>query len=201
MDACCSAAFADGGTQKTDKEKEHHLLRRLVMRLAILIVMAVVLYGCVTAGEGRRITPGETAWIEKERTTRAEVVARFGSPRVEFPQSSGFTTALTTTTMTTIDSEGHAKPIATTTQPQRPARLRKATYVYTHSDTAGFPFYEDVGVTQSQFWIVYDEAGVVQDYGFLGYQPDPAIERRQHTIANVSQLPDEAVVFFEEDIW
>ena len=136
------------------------------MHLAILMVIALLSYGCATGDEGKQIIPDDVTWIEKERTTRAEVVAKFGLPPVDFPQSSGFTTTSTTTTITTTDSEGHIKTIQTTTQIQRPTRLRKATYAYTRRDAA------HVQSTQSQFWVVYDEKGVVQDYGFLG---DPSI--------------------------
>ena len=144
------------------------------MRLARVILLAFLSCACAAAEQGTRITLDEVAWMETGRTTQAEVVARFGLPRVEFPQSSGIISA------------------STTTQLERLPRLRKATYVYTHRDTAGFPFYEDVGVTQSQFWIVYDDEGIVRDFGFLGSQLDQFPERRQQTIANVSQPPDRA---------
>src|SRR5829696_6316843 len=143
-------------------------------RVVVIALMALVSYSCATAEQGTRITPDEVAWIEKGKTTRAEVVAKYGSPPVEFPQSSDFISA------------------STTMQPQRLPRLRKATYVYIHRDTAGFPFYEDLGVTQSEFWIVYDDEGVVRDHKFLRSQPDPPIETRQKTIANAPQPRDSA---------
>ena len=132
------------------------------------MVIALVLCGCGTAEKGKRIVPDEVRWIEKERTTRAEVVARFGWPPVEFPQSSGFTATPTTTTTTTTDSEGDTKTIQITTQIQRPTRQRKATYVYMRRDAAVFPFYDNLQWKQCLFWVVYNEKGVVQDYGFLG---------------------------------
>jgi hypothetical protein len=146
------------------------------MRLAILIVLAFVLYGCAAAEQGKRIIPDEVTWIEKGRTTRAEVVARFGLPPVEFPQSSGITS--TSTTTTTTDLQGHTKTIQVTTQIQRPMRLRKATYVYTRREAAGFPFYDNLQLTQCQFWVVYDEKGVVQSYGFLGDSCDGQLQDR-----------------------
>ena len=106
------------------------------MHLAILMVTAFILYGCVTAEQGNRIVPDDVKWIEIERTTRAEVVARYGLPPLEFPQ--------------------------------RPTRLRKATYVYMRRDPVVFPFYDNLQPTQCQFWVVYNEKGIVQDYGFLG---------------------------------
>lgn len=156
-------------TTGNSRKTRASLLKRLVVRLAILMVIALVLYGCATDVQGKRIIPDEVRWIEKERTTRAEVVARFGLPPVEFPQSSGFTT----TSMTPTDSEGHVKTIRNTTQIQRLARLRKATYAYTRRDAPVFPFYYDnPRLRQCQFWVVYDEKGVVQDYGFLGESCD-----------------------------
>lgn len=146
------------------------------MRVAIFLGIALLLYGCATEGQGRRILPDEVTWIEKQRTTRAEVVARLGLPPVEFPQSSGVTATPTTTT--TADLVGHAKTIQTTTHIQRPMRLRKATYVYIHRDATGFPFYDNLQSTQCQFWVVYDEKGVVQDYGFLGNGCDDQLQDR-----------------------
>jgi len=148
------------------------LLKRLVG------VIAIVLYGCATGEQGLRIVPDEVRWIEKERTTRAEVVAKFGLPPVEFPQSSGFTTISTTTTTTTTDSEGHTKTKQVATQVQRPTRVRKATYVYMRRDAAVFPFYDNLQWKQCKFWVVYDEKGVVQDYGFLGDACDGQLQAR-----------------------
>ena len=148
-------------------------------KVVVIAFMALVSYSCATAEQGMRITSNEVAWIEKGKTTRAEVVAKFGSPRVEFPQPSDFISA------------------STARQLRHLPRLRKATYVYLHRETAGFPFYQDLGVTQSEFWIVYDEEGVVRNHKFLGSQPDPPLETRQHTIANVPQPWDSAVE--EED--
>jgi hypothetical protein len=138
---------------RVDNHKEGRLAsERVFMRLAILMLIVFVLFGCATAEQGKRITPDDVTWIEKERTTRAEVVAKFGSPPVEFPQS----------------SEGHLKTVQTATQIQRRTHLRKATYVYTHREPTAFPYYDSLEITQSQFWVVYDEKGVVQDYGFGG---------------------------------
>ena len=162
------------------------------MRLPILMVIIFVLYGCATNERGMRFIPEEVTWIEKERTTRAEVVARFGLPPVELPQASGFATTTTTKTITAIDSEGHTKTTQTTTQIQRPSQLRKAIYVSAHRDAAVFPAYDNVEFTPNQFWVIYDEKGVVRDYGFLGDPPDSAVRRDQQTIATAPQLTDHA---------
>jgi len=130
--------------------------------------MAVILYGCATVQQGKQFTPDEVTWIEKGKTTRAEIRAKFGSPRFEFPhyQSSGFTTTSTATTTKAL--EGNTQTTQTTTQVQHPPQQTKATYVYTRADATADPFYGNVQTTQSQFWLIYDEKGVVQDYGFLG---------------------------------
>ena len=148
------------------------------MRLTVLMVIPFVLYGCATAEQGNRIVSDEVTWIEKDRTTRAEVVARFGLPPVEFPQTSGFTTTSTTTTTTTMDSGGHTNTVQVATQIQRPMRSRKAMYVFTRRDPSVFPFYDNLQSTQCQFWVVYDEKGVVQDYGFLGNSCDGQLRDR-----------------------
>jgi len=152
------------------------------MRVTIFLGIGLLLYGCATEEQGRRIIPDEVTWIEKQMTTRAEVVARFGLPPVEFPQSSGVTD--TSTMTTTSDSVGHAKTIQTTTHIQHPMRLRKATYVYIHRDAAVFPYYDSLQSTQCQFWIVYDERGVVQDYGFLGNGCDGQLQDRSLHVAS-----------------
>ena len=151
------------------------------MRSAILVI-ALVLFGCATAEQGKRIIPDEVRWIEKGRTTRAEILARFGLPTVEFPMSSDFTIGSMTTT--TTDSEGHTKTIQVITQTQRPTRPRKATYVYIRRDTAVFPFYDNPQLTQCQFWVVYDEKGVVREYGFRGDSCDGQQDRGPHLAAH-----------------
>ena len=156
------------------------LLKRHVVRLAVLMVIAFVLFGCATAEQGKRLVPDEVRWIEKERTTRAEVVARFGLPPVEFPQSSGFTPTSKTTTITTTDLEANTKTVQVTTPPQHPRRSRKATYVYTRRAPSVFPFYDNLQVAQCQFWVVYDEKGVVQDYGFEGHCDGQLQDRGLH---------------------
>src|SRR5215467_1860869 len=154
--------------------------KRLIMRVGILTVISFIAFGCATAEYGKRIVPDEVRWIEIERTTRAEVVARFGFPPVEFPQSSGFRTTSQTTTTSTTDLEGHIKTVQVTTQVQRPTRSRKATYVYNRREPSVFPFYDNLQVTQCQFWVVYDEKGVVQDYGFEGHCGGHLQDRRLH---------------------
>ena len=160
------------------------------MRVPILMVIVFVLFGCASE-QGRRFLPEEVMWIEKERTTRAEVVGRFGLPPVELPHPAGFTTTTTTKTITAIDSAGHTKTTQTTTQIQRPSQLRKAVYVSTHRDAALFPSHDNVEFTQNQLWVIYDEKGVVRDYGFLGDQPDPAVRQDQQTIATAPQVTDD----------
>jgi len=149
------------------------------MRAAVLTVLAFVVFACATADESKRIDPDDVRWIEIERTTRAEIVARFGLPSVEFPQSPGFRTTSQTTT-TTTELEGHTKTVRVTPQVQRPTRSRKATYVYNRREPSVFPFYDNLKFTQCQFWVVYDENGVVQDYGVDGHCDGQLQDRSLH---------------------
>ena len=40
--------------------------------------------------------------------------------------------------------------------------------MYTKSEAAVVPFYANVKTVQEQFWVSYDENGIVQDFGFTG---------------------------------
>ncbi len=168
------------------------------MRLTALSVLAFMLYGCATDEQGMRFRPDEVSWIKKYKTTRAEVVARFGLPPVELPQSSNLTSTTTTKTITAVDSEGQTEITHTITKIQRPSHLRKAIYVSTQRDAAVFPFYDSVDFTQYQLWVVYDERGVVLDYGFLGDHPDSPVDRHQQTIATAPQLTEHAAEYRDE---
>lgn len=67
-----------------------------------------------------------------------------------------------------MKDDGSTRVTNTTAEIQHPPRHTKATYLYTRSDAAVLPFYANVQTQQSQFWVEYDEKGVVQDYGFMG---------------------------------
>lgn len=135
------------------------------MRLIYGVIITFVLWGCATDEQGRLISQDEVTWIEKRVTTRTQVVERFGSPRFEMPLQSS-TTSTTTTTTATV--EGQSQTTTTTIHLDEPPRRTKAIYPYTRSRST-LPFY--VKVRTSQFWLVYDENGVVQDYGFVGDVP------------------------------
>ena len=97
-------------------------------------------------------------------TTRTQVVEHFGSSRFEGPLPS--TTTSTTTTTATV--EGKAHTTITTVHVDEPRTQTKAIYPYTKFQSMT-PFY--VKVYTSEFWLVYDEQGVVQSYGFVGDVP------------------------------
>ena len=118
------------------------------MRTIYWIVISLVLGGCATEEHGRLINQEEVTWIEKGVTIRSQVVERFGSPRFEVGGKSQSTT--------------------TTVHVDEPPKRTKATYLYTRSDSR-IPFYAKAHTRQ--FWVIYDEKGVVQDYGFIGDVP------------------------------
>jgi hypothetical protein len=135
------------------------------MSRIILIALLVILSGCATAEMGRQITVDQAAWIQKGVTSRNDVVERFGAPNFEFPDYTNSKYETTSTSTTTKDRD--TSTTTTTIQVQSPKNT-KATYLHTKSEAAVLPFYANVQTTQNQFWIKYDEKGIVQDFGFAG---------------------------------
>jgi hypothetical protein len=132
------------------------------MRLIYALVISLALSGCATDEQGRLIRPEDTTWIQKGVTTRSEIVQRFGPPRFETPLQSSTTS---TTTTTTDIVQGQPKTTTRIARVNGAPMGTKATYPYTRSQS-GVPF--NVNVRLSQFWVIYDEKGIVQDYGFVG---------------------------------
>jgi hypothetical protein len=124
------------------------------MSRIILIALLVILSGCATAETGRQITMEQAVWISTGVTTRSEVVERFGAPSFEFPDPA-----------TTTIKDGDTSATTTTVQVQSP-KSTKATYLHAKSEAAVLPFYANLQTTQNQFWVRYDENGIVQDFGF-----------------------------------
>lgn len=153
----------------------NRLRANLAMQELWLFVVVVIVSGCVRAEVGRPISPHDLAWIQKGQTTRAEVVQRFGAPESETPDWAGMhyqITTTTTTTTTTSNKDGESQQSVTTTTMEPIKPRTKALYLYTKTEGGLF-----VGVqtTQEQFWVTYDENGVVQD---LGLQAGPGMKVR-----------------------
>ena len=146
------------------------------MRMIILYggLISFLLCGCVADEYGLLISRDEVTWIHKGVTTRSQVVERFGSPRFEIPLQSS-TTSRTTTTKTTPD--GQSQTTTTTVHVDEPSKGNKAIYPHTWFQSA-VPF--DIKARTSQFRLLYDEDGVVQDYGFVGEVPATASSAHQH---------------------
>lgn len=140
------------------------------MKTLLTLSVAMVLWGCATAEIGRRITPEDVAWIQTGITSRAAIVQRLGPPMSETPDWTAmqFQTTSTTTTTTT----GEAQQSVTTTKVEPVNKVTKALYLHTKSEGGLFVGFT---TTQEQFWIRYDERGIVQDYGF---QAGPGMQVR-----------------------
>lgn len=140
------------------------------MKTYLVLAMAAVLWGCATAEVGRQITPAEVDWIQKGITTRSAVVQRFGPPMAETLDWTAMQFQTTSTTTTAVT--GEAQQSVTTTKVEPINKVTKALYLHTKSEGGLF-----VGITttQEQFWIRYDEQGVVQDHGF---QAGPSMKVR-----------------------
>ena len=116
---------------------------------------------------GRYIGPQDLAFIEKGKTTRAEVIQRLGRPMSEGPDPTLFqfkTTTTTTKSKTTVTPEGESQQEAVTTMRVEPiTKFTKAMYLHTKSEGGIFT---GIKTTQERVWITYDESGVVQEYSF-----------------------------------
>ena len=134
------------------------------MRMIYGVLISLVLCGCATDEHGWLIKQEEVTWIEKGVTTRTQVVEHCGAPRFEGPLPS--TTTSTTTATATVEGKSHTT--ITTVHVDEPSTQTKAIYPYTRFQSTT-PFY--VKVYTSEFWLVYDEQGVVQGYGFVGDVP------------------------------
>ena len=145
-------------------------MRRFLIYGALI---SVVLWGCVADESGRLISRDEVTWIQKGVTTRSQVVERFGSPRFEAPLYSSTTS---TTTTTRAGPDGQSQTTTATVHMDEPPRGNRAIYPYTRFQSA-IPF--DVKAHISHFWLLYDEHGVVQDYGFVGEVPATASSAHQ----------------------
>jgi hypothetical protein len=130
-----------------------------------LFVVAFTVSSCVSAETGRSISSQDVTWIQKDKTTRSEIVQRFGAPTSEMPDWPGMhyqVTSITTTTRTTHNEDGQSQESVTTTTMEPIKPRTKALYV--HQKTEGGLFV-GIQITEEQFWITYDENGVVQDFG------------------------------------
>jgi hypothetical protein len=122
-----------------------------------LVILLLTLTSCVTNERGRNITAEEVVWIQKGVTTRIEVIQKFGKPYSEGPD--GLMVETTTSPTTTTDDGTQTSVITSTVRPNKYTRA-----MYLHTKTEGGVFM-DTKVAQEQFWVRYDERGVVQDFG------------------------------------
>ena len=155
------------GRQATTSTSAAVTRLRMILRpmKTLCLFVVFVLSSCVSAETGRSISPQDVAWIQKGKTTRAEVVERFGGPTSEMPDWAGMqyqVTSITTTTTPTSNKDGESQQSVTTTTMEPIKPRTKALYV--HQKTEGGPF-GGIQITEEQFWITYDENGVVQDFG------------------------------------
>jgi hypothetical protein len=137
------------------------------MKWSSVVMLALLAISCATHEMGRYITPEDLAFIQKGKTTRAEVVQRLGKPMGEGPDPTLFqfkTTTTTTKSKTTVTPEGETQTEAVTTMQVEP--IKKGTKaMYLHTSTEGGAF-RGMKQRQERVWIMYDEAGIVQDYTF-----------------------------------
>ena len=133
----------------------------------LILSLTLITVGCATAEIGRNITSEEITWMQKWGTTRTEVIKKLGPPVSEIPDWSKMelsSTSTTTTTTITGDAGQTQKSVSTTTVQTNPVnKFTKALYIHTKSTGGLFVGFD---TTQEQFWVIYNEQGVVEDYGF-----------------------------------
>ena len=97
-----------------------------------LFGVVFIVSSCAIAETGRSIKSQDVTWIQKGKTTRAEIVERFGGPTSEMPDWAGMqyqVTSITTATQTTSNKDGES-PQSVTTTTMEPIKPRtKALYV------------------------------------------------------------------------
>ena len=141
-----------------------HIMTNGMKHLWLLGFVLSVL-GCATAEKGRSISTQDVTWIQKGKTSRAEVVQRFGGPTSETPDWAAMhyqVTSITTTTKPGSNQDGESQQSVTTTTMEPIKPRTKAVYV--HEKTEGGVFV-GIQITEDHFWVTYDENGVVQDFG------------------------------------
>jgi outer membrane protein assembly factor BamE (lipoprotein component of BamABCDE complex) len=141
---------------------------KLIMKTFWIVTLAFCFCSCATAESGRYIGPEDVAWIQKGVTTRDEVVQRLGAPRMELPDFTAMKYQTTSTSTTTTIKEGDTRTTTTTVQVQPASRPTKAIWIHTKSEAAVVPFFASVKTEQEQFWVRYDDKGIVLDFGFVG---------------------------------
>lgn len=132
--------------------RERTSMGKILVSLGTLFWL-VQLFGCAIGEAPQRIRPADTAWIQKGQTTRNEIVGKFGEPtfrgtREEVGQYAEYRWR--------PESMPALQPTPSGPFPQAyrpPARTT--------------PEAEALG---ERFWVVYDEQGVVEDFGF-GFPP------------------------------
>ena len=145
---------------------------RVVTSLALLFLM----YGCATGKIEKfaaQITWEDTAWIQKGITTRTEVEAQFGSPNFEVPEYAGSTHEASASSKPRSDKDSPTTKGIVSQSPEG----TKATYVHPLSEAEISPSYATAQTQQDRFWVKYDEANVVKDFGFTVPPPTPPTAR------------------------
>ncbi len=120
------------------------LFTRLLIIFSLLSLVA-----CVVGEVERRITTQDTVWIEKGRTTREQVLAKFGEP------------AFTGT------HQGVGQYAEYTVPPR--ARLTLAPVQsgpFPQVQRAPVDTVPEVKALGDRFWVIYDARGIVEDFGF-----------------------------------
>lgn len=123
-------------------------MREVVIR-SLVILSLLLSTACVVGDVERRITPKDTAWIEKGRTTREQVLAKFGEP---------------TFTETYKEMGQYAEYAAPPTERLSLEPIPSGPFPQVQRPPGGTV--SEPRSLGDRFWILYDAQGIVESFGF-----------------------------------
>ena len=120
------------------------------MRTFLFLTLVSSLCACAMSDSGRRITVQDTAWIEKGRTTRQQVVEKFGEPSMigTYKGVGEYVEYLIPPPVRLPLQPTQSGPLP---QEQRPPIDRTIPRAESPDD---------------RFWVMYNAKGIVHDFGF-----------------------------------
>jgi len=132
-----------------------------ILRATMLLSWAALI-GCATDDTVVRILPVDTTWIQRGQTTREQVIAKFGEPRLILQNGDGvegqFAEYGSSPTVPSYGQRGGSQVLVPIPQGSFPQ-------VYPTAEQAGI-LNRELQPLGDRFWLRYDAQGIVHDFGF-----------------------------------
>ncbi len=126
---------------------------RIGTSLTVLFSL-IVLCSCVTGKPDQRIRTEDVGWIQKGQTTREQITAKFGPPTFKMPRR---------------EDQGVGEYAAYRFEPPTEVlqpRPRGALPQVFHPPTERLQPLGTFQTSGQNFWVLYDDRGVVEEFGF-----------------------------------